>query len=112
MLNVSEGKLLVLLLVMQAQSRAPRRFLINATRKKSVHPLVSDTLLGILGQDPYPVLRDPTGSAPDLGIADTFVQLCGALAPDLITTIAAAESEIVRRRLRRVHENPDGLNFP
>ncbi len=59
------------------------------------------TLVGMTGQDPYPVLRDPTGSTPYLGIADTIVQLCGALKPDLITTIAAAELEIVRRKLRR-----------
>jgi hypothetical protein len=47
-------------------------------------------------------------------IAHTFVQLCGALAPDLMTTMAAAESEFPRRRLKikeKVHENPDGLNF-
>ena len=60
------------------------------------------TLAGMPGQDRYPVLRDSTGSTPYLGIADTIVQLCGALAPDLITIIAAAELEIVvRRKLRR-----------
>jgi len=36
-LNVSQDEFLVLLLVMQAQYRAPRCFLINTTREKSVH---------------------------------------------------------------------------